>query len=89
MALEVLEGLDQLQAINVLHLDLRPANILLDKHQHACLGDFPFGLQTQQSCAMFNPPGSSHYRSVVFLMPPRSCFLLPIFHNSSSPECMS
>ena len=40
MAVEILEGLVQLHAIHVWHLDLKPANILLDEHHHAYLADF-------------------------------------------------
>lgn len=48
LAAEVLEGLTELHTIGVCHLDLKPANILLDKCQHAHVADFgiPYALQT-------------------------------------------
>lgn len=40
VAIEVLEALGQLHAAHILHLDLKPGNILLDEYRHAYLSDF-------------------------------------------------
>ena len=40
LAVEILEGLAQLHAANIWHLDLKPGNILLDEYGHAYLSDF-------------------------------------------------
>ena len=64
MAVEMLEGLIQLHGVRVWHLDLKPANILLDIHQHAYLADFGIShaLQTLQSCtALTSCAGTPHY----------------------------
>ena len=64
MALEILEGLVQLHTVGIWHLDLKPANILLDEHGHAYLSDFgsSFALQTLKSCtASSGWAGSPHY----------------------------
>ena len=64
LAVEVLEGLAQLHEMDVWHLDLKPANILLDKYQHAYLADFgiSYALQTLQSCtALTSCVGTPHY----------------------------
>ena len=68
LAVEVLEGLAQLHEMNVWHLDLKPANILLDKYQHAYLADFgiSYALQTLQSCtALTSIVGTPHYMYVL------------------------
>lgn len=39
IAVEMLEGLAQLHAVNVLHLGLKPRNVLLDEYGHAYLSD--------------------------------------------------
>ena len=64
IAVEILEGLVQLHGVNVWHLDLKPANILLDEYQHAYLADFgvSYALQRLQSCtALTNWIGTPHY----------------------------
>ena len=64
MAVEILEGLVQLHAISIWHFNLKPANILLDEHQHAYLADFgiSYVLQTLQSCtALTSCVGTPHY----------------------------
>ena len=64
MAVEILEGLSQLHAVGVWHLDLKPANILLDEHRHAYLSDFgiSYAVQTLQSCtALTSMVGTPHY----------------------------
>ena len=64
MSVEILEGLAQLHAVDVWHLDLKPANILLDEHRHAYLSDFgiSYALQTLQSCtALTSMAGTPHY----------------------------
>lgn len=64
MAVEILEGLVQLHGINVWHLDLQPANILLDEYGHAYLADFGISRapQTLQSCtAVTSWQGTPHY----------------------------
>ncbi len=64
LAVEILEGLAELHAINVCHFDLKPANILLDKYRHAYLADFgiSYALQTLQSCtAVTGCTGTPYY----------------------------
>ena len=64
MGVEILEGLTELHTINVWHLDLKPANILLDKHGHAYLSDFGISraLETLQSCTALTAwAGTPHY----------------------------
>ena len=64
MAVEILEGLVQLHDMKVWHFDLKPANVLLDKFQHAYLSDFGIShaLQTLQSCtALTSIVGTPHY----------------------------
>ena len=66
MAVDVLEGLMQLHGSKpkVLHLDLKPPNILLDEHGHAYLSDFGISraLQTLESCpAVTSLSGTPHY----------------------------
>lgn len=64
MGVEILEGLSELHATNVWHLDLKPAIILVDQHGHAYLSDFGIthALQTLQSCtALTSWAGTPHY----------------------------
>lgn len=64
LAVEVVEGLCELHAQNIWHLDLKPANILLDKYHHAYLADFGIShaFQTLQSCtAQTGFVGTPHY----------------------------
>ena len=65
MAVEILEGLAQLHSVNVLHFDLKPANILLDEYGHAYLADFGISYalqQTLQSCsALTSQAGTPRY----------------------------
>ena len=64
MATEVLEGLSQLHDAHILHLDLKPCNILLDAYGHAYLADFGISrvLGTLESCtAITGLTGTPHY----------------------------
>ena len=64
LAVEVLEGLTQLHAVNVWHFDLKPANILLDSYRHAYLSDFGISYvqQTLQSSTDANGwVGTPHF----------------------------
>ena len=64
LALEILEGLAELHEADILHLDLKPANVLLDKHGHAYLSDFGISraISTLQSCtAQTSIVGTPHY----------------------------
>ena len=64
VALDVLEGLTQLHALHILHLDLKPGNVLLDDHGHAYLSNFGIShaLRTLESCtAVTSISGTPHY----------------------------
>jgi len=64
LGLEILEGLMQLHAVQILHLDLKPANILLDYYSHAYLSDFGISqvLSTLEACtAVTGMSGTPHY----------------------------
>jgi len=52
IAKDVLEGLAQVHALHILHLDLKPGNILLDDCDHAYLSDFGIShaLRTLEAC---------------------------------------
>ena len=64
--MEMLEGLAQLHALRILHLDLKPGNVLLDDHGHAYLSDFGIShaLRTLEACTAVSTGSSSgtpHY----------------------------
>ncbi len=64
LGLDILEGLTQLHAVHILHLDLKPANILLDDYSHAYLSDFGISqvLSTLEACtAVTGVSGTPHY----------------------------
>ncbi len=64
IALEILEGLTQLHAANILHLDLKPGNILLDEYGHAYVADFgiSYALRTMEACTPCTGiSGTPHY----------------------------
>ncbi len=64
LAVEVLEGLAELHAANIWHLDLKPANILLDHYGHAYLSDFGISraLRTLEACTVLTSiTGTPHY----------------------------
>ena len=64
VALDVLEGLTQLHALHILHLDLKPGNVLLDEYGHAYLSNFGIShaLRTLQACtAVTSSSGTPQY----------------------------
>lgn len=64
IAVEVLEGLAELHAVNVWHLDLKPGNILLDEYGHAYLSDFgiSYALRTLERCTtLTTTTGTLHF----------------------------
>ena len=86
LAVEILEGLDELHDMNIWHLDLKPANILLDKHQHAYLADFGISvaLQTLQECTELTSwAGTPHYLSA----PHPFCTIAMSIANPCSRPC--
>ena len=61
-ALDILEGLTQLHALHVLHLGLKPGNVLLDDRSHAYLSDvgvsralWTLGARTAVTCIAGTP----------------------------------
>ena len=40
MTIEIVEGLLQLHAVRVWHLDLKPVNMLLEQHRNGFFGNF-------------------------------------------------
>ena len=64
MCMDILEGLAQLHAAHILHLDLKPGNVLLDQDGHAYLADFGIShaLRTLEDCtAITSAAGTPHY----------------------------
>lgn len=55
MAVEILEGLAQLHAVNIWHLDLKPGNVWLDEYGHAYLSGFGVSrsLRTLEACRQY------------------------------------
>ena len=78
MAVEMLEGLVQLQAIGILHLGVKPAEILLQGYKHADFATFQLStvVQTLQSPALPNW-AATHYMYVL-LMLLLSCSMLHV-----------
>lgn len=58
MALDVLEALAQLHYLHILHLNLKPENIMLDDHGHAYLTDFDTHEAVEADSAA---PSTPHY----------------------------
>ena len=77
IAKDVLEGLAQLHALHIHHLDLKPGNILLDDCDHAYLADFGISrvLRTLETCtAVTSSTGTPHYMCVHSLLSSRYVF---------------
>lgn len=54
-ALQVAKGLQQLHALNILHLDINPQNVLVDEHGDCFVSDFGIAQQMQQALQDYNP----------------------------------
>ncbi|HYU30803.1 MAG TPA: serine/threonine-protein kinase [Thermoanaerobaculia bacterium] len=74
VARDVLDALDYAHQQGVIHRDVKPSNILLDREGHACLTDFGIALSLgrrhlTQTVASFGTP---HYMSPEQIQSPRS-----------------
>ena len=84
IARDVLDGLTQLHALHILHLDPKPGN-LLDDCDHAYLSDFGIShaLRTLEACtAVTSSLGTPHYMYVHSLLPLRYLFQSQIVYGS-------
>ena len=89
MAVEMLEGLAQLHAAHILHLDLKPGNVLLDQYNHAYLSDFGIShaLTTLEACTPTTGfSGTPHY---MYASKPLLVQLARICHQQADPPYVS
>lgn len=78
MAVEMLEGLAQLHGAYILHLDLKPGNVLLDQYHHAYLSDFGIShaLTTLEACTSTTGlSGTPHYMYALHALTCAACML--------------
>lgn len=83
MAIDMLEGLAQLHAAHILHLDLKPGNVLLDQYNHAYLSDFGIShaLTTLEACtATTSLSGTPHFMQALHAYACAACMCL--YHQS-------
>lgn len=59
VALQLAKGVQQLHALNELHLDIKPNNVLVDKYGDVFLADFGISHQLLQSGMQYNPTTSA------------------------------
>ena len=79
MAVEMLEGLAQLHGADILHLDLKPGNVLLDQYHHAYLSDFGIShaLTTLEACTSTTGlSGTPHYMYALHALACAACIYL-------------
>jgi len=90
IAKDVLEGLAQLHALHILHLDLKPGNILLDDNNHAYLSDIGISqaLRTLEACpAVTSSSGTPLYMYTNPLLSLRYLFLKIVVSMIDLPDC--
>ena len=64
---EIISGLQRLHALGIVHLDLKPQNILLSNSGHAMITDFDCAYDTSQARG---PPRPEDYKGTTYYMPP-------------------
>ena len=55
VALQLAKGVQQLHALRILHLDIKPQNALMDQHGDVVLSDFGISQQIQNTLSNFRP----------------------------------
>ena len=58
VVLQLAQGVQQLHALRILHLDIKPQNALVDQHGDVVLTDFGIAQQLQHTLSHFMPSTS-------------------------------
>lgn len=56
--LQLAKGLQELHDVRILHLDIKPQNVLVDRHGDVAVSDFGISQQMQHTLSRFIPSNS-------------------------------